>query len=140
MSSTEKNSRELSPEGVCRPDFGVGASEGVVNLVRMRHVRTLRNPLAPLRDKRYAYRVPWTVDRSGAPHFRLVNTSDDELRGVTVSIAGSSSVRVSSPSSIRPGEAVRASLSGSDDPARDTLLIVRWFPPDGHEYLWQISF
>lgn len=140
MSSTERNSRELSPEGVCRPDFGVGASEGVVTLVRMRHVRTLRNPLAPLRDKRYAYRVPWTVDRSGAPHFRLVNTSDDELRGVTVSIAGSSSVRVSSPSSIRPGEAVRASLSGSDDPARDTLLIVRWFPPDGHEYLWQISF
>ena len=105
----------------------------------MRHVRNLRQPLAPLRDKRFAYPVPWTVDRSGDPHYRLVNTSSEELRGVTVSIAGSSSVRVSSPSLIRPGEAVHASLSGGD-PARDTLLVVRWFPPDGREYLWQVSF
>jgi hypothetical protein len=83
--------------------------------------------------------VPWIVDRSGAPHFRLVNAGTEELRGVTVSIAGSASVRVSSPASIRPGEAVRASLVGGD-PARDTLLVVRWFPPDGREYLWQVSF
>ncbi|WP_295119061.1 hypothetical protein [uncultured Leifsonia sp.] len=105
----------------------------------MKHLRNLRSPLAPLRPRRLAYRVPWTIDRSGAPHFRIVNSSSDELRGVTVSIAGSASLRVSSPSSIRPGEAVRASLFGGD-PARDTLLVVRWFPPDGHEYLWQVSF
>ncbi len=105
----------------------------------MKHLRNLRSPLPPLRPRRYAYRVPWAVDRSGAPHFRLVNTSSDELRGVTVSIAGSASLRVSSPSSVRPGEAVRASLHGGD-PARDTLLVVRWFPPDGREYLWQVSF
>lgn len=105
----------------------------------MLHLRNLRSPLGPLRNRRFAYRVPWTVDRSGAPHFRLVNTSSEELRGVTVSIAGSASVRVSAPAFIRPGEAVRASLSGGD-PARDTLLIVRWFPPDGREYLWQVSF
>lgn len=105
----------------------------------MKHLRNLRSPLAPLRPRRLAYRVPWTIDRSGAPHFRIVNSSSDELRGVTVSIAGSASLRVSSPSSIRPGEAVRASLFGGD-PARDTLLVVRWFPPDGREYLWQVSF
>jgi hypothetical protein len=105
----------------------------------MKHLRNLRSPLPPLRPRRFAYRVPWTIDRSGAPHFRLVNTGPDELRGVTVSIAGSSSLRVSSPSSIQPGEAVRASLHGGD-PARDTLLVVRWFPPDGREYLWQVSF
>ncbi|GAA4150722.1 hypothetical protein [Leifsonia shinshuensis] len=99
----------------------------------------LRHPLPPLRDRRFAYRVPWTVDRSTAPHYRLVNTGREELRGVTVSIAGSSSVRVSAPALVRPGEAVRASLSGGD-PARDTVLIVRWFPPDGREYLWQVSF
>ncbi len=109
-------------------------------MASMKTLRNLRPPLAPLPDRRFAYRVPWTVDRSGAPHYRLVNTSAEELRGVTVSIAGSSSVRVSAPSAVRPGEAVRASLSGSDDPARDTLLVVRWFPPDGREYLWQISF
>ncbi|WP_258046134.1 hypothetical protein [Leifsonia shinshuensis] len=106
----------------------------------MKQLRNLRPPLAPLRDRRFAYPVPWTVDRSGAPHFRLVNTSADVLRGVTVSIAGSSSVRVSPPSLIRPGEAVRASLSGPGDPALDTVLVIRWFPPDGREYLWQVSF
>jgi hypothetical protein len=39
---------------------------------------------------------------------------------------------------VLPGEAVRASVTGVD-PARDTVLVVRWFPPDGREYLWQIS-
>lgn len=105
----------------------------------MRHLRNLRSPLPRPRDRRIAYRVPWIVDRSGDPHFRLVNAGTEELRGVTVSIAGSASVRVSSPASIRPGEAVRASLVGGD-PSRDTLLVVRWFPPDGREYLWQVSF
>jgi hypothetical protein len=105
----------------------------------MKALRNLRSPLSPLRPSRFAYRVPWTVDRSGAPHFRLVNTGPDELRGVTVSIAGSASVRVSAPASVRPGEWVRASLHGGDA-ARDTLLVVRWFPPDGREYLWQVSF
>jgi hypothetical protein len=105
----------------------------------MKHLRNLRSPLAPLRPRRLAYRVPWTVDRSGAPHYRLVNSSSHELCGVTVSIAGSASLRVSSPSCIRPGEAIRASLHGGDV-ARDTLLVVRWFPPDGREYLWQVSF
>ncbi|AGW41039.1 hypothetical protein O159_09020 [Leifsonia xyli subsp. cynodontis DSM 46306] len=83
--------------------------------------------------------MPWSVDRSGAPHYRIVNTNREELRGVTVSIAGSASLRVSAPTSIRPGEAVRASVSGGH-PERDTVLVVRWFPPDGREYLWQISF
>ena len=105
----------------------------------MKHVRNLRSPLTPLSPLRIANSLPGTVERSGAPHFRLVNTSSEELRGVTVSIAGSASLRVSSPSSIRPGEAVRASLHGGDA-ARDTLLVVRWFPPDGREYLWQVSF
>ena len=48
-------------------------------------------------------------------------------------------VSVSAPSSIRPGEAVRATIGGPD-PAEDTILLVRWFPPDGREYLWQVSF
>lgn len=105
----------------------------------MRQLRILRTPLAPPRPRWTAYRVPWVVDRRGAPHYRIVNASREELRGVTVSVAGSSSLRVSAPTSIRPGESVRASLSGGD-PARDTVLVVRWFPPDGREYLWQISF
>ena len=68
-----------------------------------------------------------------------MNTGDQVLRGVTLSVAGSSDLRVHSPSSVGPGEAVRASLDGSRA-ERDTLLVVRWFTPDGREYLWQIGF
>lgn len=105
----------------------------------MKHRRILRSPSPALRPRRLAYAVPWTVDRSTAPHFRIVNTGRDELRGVTVSVAGSSRLRVSAPAAVRPGDAVRASLTGRD-PGRDTLVVVRWFPPDGREYLWQVSF
>jgi len=103
----------------------------------IRH-RILRSPSPAPRPRRFAYPVPWRVDRSTAPHLRLINVGREPLRGVTVSVAGSARLRVSGPSSVLPGEAVRASVSG-DDPARDTVLVVRWFPPDGREYLWQIS-
>ncbi|WP_240183668.1 hypothetical protein [Leifsonia aquatica] len=105
----------------------------------MRHLRDLRSPRPSLGPRRFAYRVPWHVDRSTAPHYRIVNTSREVLRGVSICIAGSARLHLSGPTSVRPGESVRASLSGGD-PARDTLLVVRWFPPDGREYLWQIAF
>ena len=82
--------------------------------------------------------MPWHVDRTTAPHYRLVNAGRETLSGVTVSIAGRAHLRVSTPTAVAPGEAVRASVSGRD-PARDSVLVVRWFPPDGREYLWQIS-
>lgn len=104
----------------------------------MNRLRFLRSPSPAPRARRYAYRVPWRVDRTTAPHYRLVNAGRETLSGVTVSIAGSSRLRVSAPTSVLPGEAVRASVSGPDS-ARDTVLVVRWFPPDGREYLWQIS-
>ncbi|WP_374007052.1 hypothetical protein [Leifsonia sp. LS-T14] len=104
----------------------------------MNRLRFLRRPSPAPRPRRFAYPVPWRVDRSTAPHLRLVNTGRHTLTGVTVSIAGTSRLRVSGPSSVLPGDAVRASVTGSD-PARDTVLVVRWFPPDGREYLWQIS-
>lgn len=129
----------MSPEVAYLPDSGPAASEAVASVGGMRDLRILRSPRPALALRRFAYRVPWKVDRTTAPHYRLVNTSREVLRGVSVSVAGSSDVRVSAPTSIRPGEAVRASLFGGD-PARDTLLIVRWFPPDGREYLWQIAF
>ncbi|GAA2061069.1 MULTISPECIES: hypothetical protein [Leifsonia] len=104
----------------------------------MNRLRFLRSPSPAPRPRRLAYRVPWRVDRSTAPHYRLINAGRETLSGVTVSVAGSASLRVSPPTSVSPGEAVRASVSGRE-PARDTVLVVRWFPPDGREYLWQIS-
>ncbi|TDQ03314.1 MULTISPECIES: hypothetical protein [unclassified Leifsonia] len=105
----------------------------------MNRLRFLRSPSPAPRPRRLAYPVPWLVDRSAAPHYRLVNAGKETLNGVTLSVSGSARLRVSAPTSVPPGEAVRASLSGPE-PARDTVLVVRWFPPDGREYLWQISF
>ncbi|QJA00657.1 hypothetical protein HF024_07615 [Leifsonia sp. PS1209] len=61
------------------------------------------------------------------------------LSGVTVSISGRSRLRVSSPSTIAPDASVVATVIGRDV-ARDTILVVRWFHPDGTEYLWNVSF
>ncbi len=91
------------------------------------------------RPRARAYRVPWRVDRSAPPVYRLVNTGPHVLRGVTVSVSGRAELTVSAPASIVPGDAVSAVVTG-DDLARDTVLVVRWFPPDGDEYLWRVSF
>ncbi len=102
-----------------------------------RHI--LRSPSSPRRPRRLAYPVPWHVDRSAAPLYRLVNTSRHELRGVTLSIAGASTLRITAPASLRPGESLRAAVTGRS-PERDSVLVVRWFRRDGREYLWQMSF
>ena len=104
----------------------------------MNRLRFLRSPSPAPRPRRLAYPVPWRVDRTTAPHLRLVNAGPHTLSGVTVSISGGSRLRVNVTGSVQPGEAIRASVTGPD-PARDTVLVVRWFPPDGREYLWQIS-
>src|SRR3954462_15582238 len=104
----------------------------------MNRLRFLRSPSPAPRPRRLAYPVPWRVDRTTTPHLRLVNSGRQTLSGVTVSIAGGSRLRVRAPSSVRPCEAIRASVPGPE-PARDTVLVVHWFPPHGREYLWQIS-
>lgn len=83
--------------------------------------------------------MPWHVDRSAPPVYRLVNTGRDVLRGVSVTVAGRATVTVSAPASIAPGDAVVTTVSGRDL-ARGTVLVVRWFRPDGDEYLWHVSF
>ncbi|HEY2556953.1 MAG TPA: hypothetical protein VGI08_07590 [Diaminobutyricibacter sp.] len=104
-------------------------------MIRRRISRILR----PLVRRPAAYRVPWQVERAAAPHYRIRNTGDDTLRGVTVSVFGTSRFRVAAPAIVRPGGAIHATTSGPD-PARDTIVVVRWFAPDGAEYLWQVSF
>jgi hypothetical protein len=61
------------------------------------------------------------------------------LRGVSVSVAGRARLHVSAPSSVAPGAAVAATITGRQI-ERDAIVIVRWFQPDGLEYLWQVSF
>ncbi|WP_345764137.1 hypothetical protein [Diaminobutyricibacter sp. McL0608] len=95
--------------------------------------------LSRFRPRPAAYRVPWHVERDAAPHYRIRNMADHALRGVTVSVFGTSRLRVAAPSVVHPGGVIHASVSGPD-PARDTIVVVRWFAPDGAEYLWQVSF
>lgn len=120
------------------PDPAPRASEALISFPDMNRHRFLRSPSPAPRPRLLAYRVPWRVDRSTAPHYRLVNAGREPLSGVTVSIAGSSRLRVSAPALVLPGESVRASVTGRH-PERDTVLVVRWFPPDGREYLWQVG-
>lgn len=104
-----------------------------------RRHRTLHSPSSTRPAAAVAHPVPWQVDRSAPPLYRLINTSRDVLRGVTVQIAGRSRLTVSSPAAVAPGDAVGATVTGHDL-ARDTILVVRWFRPDGTEYLWNVSF
>jgi hypothetical protein len=101
--------------------------------------RSASRILKPIHRRPTAYRVPWRVERSAEPHYRIRNVGEDTLRGVTVSVFGTSRFRVAAPAVVHPGGAIHAAASGPD-PARDTIVVVRWFAPDGAEYLWQVSF
>jgi hypothetical protein len=86
-----------------------------------------------------SYRVPWSVDRSTSPRFRITNTSDESLRGVTLSLLGSAVMASDTPRVVPPGESFTVLIRGRDI-ARDTILIVRWFRDGDGEYLWRVSF
>ncbi len=86
-----------------------------------------------------AYRVPWQVDRRSAPTFRLINKSDDVLRGVSLSIIGAAVMKAPAPQRVPPGGSVLVGVHGRDL-ARNTVLVVRLFRADGDEYLWNVSF
>jgi hypothetical protein len=87
-----------------------------------------------------AYRVPLTLDRSGAPHsYRLTNTGSEPLRGLSFSLLGSGLMRATAPVLLVPGQQVRLSIRGAALPV-SSILVVRWFRPDGDEYLWRVSF
>lgn len=86
-----------------------------------------------------AYRVPWRVDRSAAPTFRIINASADKLRGVTLDLTGEAVMIATSRAVVLPGEWVSATIIGRNL-ALNTILLVRWFNAEGDEYLWRISF
>lgn len=92
------------------------------------------NPLAEL-----AYAVPFRVDRSRAPAYRLVNTGYEPVMGLTLSLLGSGVMTSTAPRVIDVGAAVDLTVLGEDLALR-TVLVVRWFRPGGDEYLWRVSF
>jgi hypothetical protein len=43
------------------------------------------------------------------------------------------------PRTLAPGETLEVEIAGRHL-ARDAILVLRWFRPDGVEYLWRVSF
>ena len=86
-----------------------------------------------------AYSVPLRVDRSRAPTYSLTNVGNERITGVTFCLLGSGVMPARAPLALEAGAATTLTIRG-DDLARRTVLVVRWFRPDGDEYLWRVSF
>lgn len=91
-----------------------------------------------------AYRVPWLFERGDGQHraancFVLRNLGPEPLTGVSFNLYGSGVMPASAPATLEPGDSLELVVSGADL-ARDTIAVIRWFRPDGQEYLWRVSF
>jgi tRNA threonylcarbamoyladenosine modification (KEOPS) complex Pcc1 subunit len=87
-----------------------------------------------------AYLVPWSFDRSlGPPRFALDNIGAEVLHAISLHLLGSGTMASRAPLVMRPGDRLVLTIR-ADDLARDTVLLVRWFRPNGEEYLWRVSF
>jgi len=98
-----------------------------------------RRHLAPLSTED-AYRVPWHFERERIPgKYALQNLGDESLNGVTVTLYGRGLMPATAPSTLHPGESLVMTIAGHDL-ERSTIALVRWFRPNGDEYLWRVSF
>ncbi len=91
-----------------------------------------------------AYRVPWHFERGDgirmpANRFSLRNLGTERLTAVTFNLYGRGAMPASAPSTLEPGDSLEIVISGHDL-AIDTIGVIRWFRPDGQEYLWRVSF
>jgi hypothetical protein len=86
-----------------------------------------------------AYAVPFWVDRERAPHIvRIVNLGDEPVRGLRVTLLGSGHLVPTAPTVLGPGSSLQLTLIGTD--SADSVGVLRWFRPDGDEYLWRFAF
>lgn len=98
------------------------------------------SPRSPAAPPPVAYRVPFELERRPRHgSLRLRNVSAEALDGVRLHLDGPGVMAASLPQRLPPGSALDVRVLG-DDLAVETLLVVRWFRPDGVEYLWQVSF
>lgn len=87
-----------------------------------------------------AYTVPFTLDRSRAPRvYRLRNESTETVTGVRVTLVGTGLLVPVATTRLEPGGSVDLCVLGVEL-ARSAVAVVRWFRPDGDEYLWRFSF
>ena len=87
-----------------------------------------------------AYRVPFRLQREPARSaYTLVNVGGETVHGVSFTLHGSGVMAVSPPKLLPPGHGVEVTIHAANL-ARETILVVRWFRPNGVEYLWRVSF
>ena len=87
-----------------------------------------------------AYRVPWSLERDATEgSFALRNLGLESLSGVSITLYGSDTLPTTAPITLHPGDVLDVDISGGEL-ARCSVAIVRWFRPDGTDYLWRISF
>lgn len=85
-----------------------------------------------------AYRVPFRLERTPS-EYRLRNDSAEPLHGVALTIHGPGQLASNPPAKLQPGEVLEVTVDGSRL-ERGTIGVVRWFRPNGVEYLWRVSF
>ena len=86
-----------------------------------------------------AYPVPFHFDRAGrSRRYELINTSLETLDAVTLTLHGGGLMSASAPAELPPGHGVEVTIKATDL-ARSTIIAVRWYRPDGREYLWTVT-
>lgn len=108
-------------------------SQGARSVPRMLRLIAADPPGAP------AYRVPFEVERVLAPRFTLHNRGSESLHGVTLTLLGDGRLLWGLPTALDAGGSLQFVVR-ADDPARNSVLVVRWFRPNGDEYLWRVAF
>lgn len=95
-----------------------------------------------------AVAVPWrVVRRSESGVIEVEHCGAAPLYSVRFALAGSGMLGLSLPRTVLPGERLRVVVRGAfSGPAADpdpgsagTMLVMRWFQPDGTELLWPIA-
>ncbi|WP_157887541.1 hypothetical protein [Frondihabitans sp. PAMC 28766] len=87
-----------------------------------------------------AYPVPLWIDRDDAPHlYRVCNVGDETLRGLRATLVGDGHLEPMHIPLLGAGESVTLTLVGPDL-ERESVVVLRWFRPDGDEFLWRVSF
>ena len=85
-----------------------------------------------------AYQVPFSLRRT-PPAYGLRNDSDEPVHGVAMTLHGPGRLASNNPAKLQPGEELEITVEG-DLLQRGTIGVVRWFRPNGTEYLWRVSF
>jgi hypothetical protein len=85
-----------------------------------------------------AYRVPFVLEREPAHHaYRLTNASLETVHGVTFTLHGTGVMAASEPRVVRPHHGIEVTIRARSSAA---ILVIRWFRPNGVEYLWRVAF